>query len=36
MQILLPTLYPFGVAVKGKATLKMLAFVIPYYENTIR
>ena len=26
----------FGVAVRGKATLEMLALVIPYSENTIR
>ena len=36
MQILLPSFYPFGVAVRGKATLEMLAWVIPYSENTIR
>ena len=34
--ILLPIFTHFGVAVRGKATLEMLALVIPYSENTIR
>ena len=34
--ILLPLFTHFGVAVRGKATLEMLALVIPYSENTIR
>ena len=36
MPIWLPTFYPFGVAVRGKATFEMLALVIPYSENTMR
>ena len=34
--ILLPLFTHFWVAVRGKATLEMLALVIPYSENTIR
>ena len=30
----LPPFYPFGVAVRSKATLEMLALIIPYSENT--
>ena len=33
--ILLPLFTHFGVAVRGKATLEMLALVIQYSENTI-
>ena len=36
MSILLPLVYPFGVAIRGKATLEMLTLVIPYSDNTIR
>ena len=36
MPILLPPFYPIGVAVRGKATLEMFAFAIPYSDNTIR
>ena len=36
MSILLPPFYPFGVAIRGKATLEMLTLVIPYSDNTIR
>ena len=31
-----PLFTHFGVAVRGKATLEMLALVIPYSDNTIR
>ena len=34
--ILLPLFTYFGAAVGGKATIEMLALVIPYSENTIR
>ena len=34
--LLLPLFTNFGVAVRGKATLEMLALVITYSENTIR
>ena len=34
--IFLPLFTHFGVAVRGKATLEMLALVITYSENTIR
>ena len=33
--ILLPLFTHFGAAVGGKATIEMLALVIPYSENTI-
>ena len=33
---ILPLFTHFGVAVRGKATLEILALVIPYSENTIR
>ena len=36
MSVLLPLFTHFGVAVRGKATLEMLALVIPCSENTIR
>ena len=36
MPILLLPFYPLGAAVRGKATLEMLALFIPYSENTIR
>ena len=36
LTILFPLFTHFGATVRGKATLEMLALIIPYSENTIR